>query len=155
MLHVWLSEEKTRKLPHKHNWDYSPGLWDSQSLCSVKPKTAWKHLLIQKPSGKECLFFTFSHAFMTAFMLFTATLCCFFLTCKLLWQTYCWLFKWLHRTGSGSRVGFAVYKTHISTWIIPRGSGSTLATLWSSLTLDTSMTWGNCFENEPKWPPLE
>lgn len=38
MLHVWLSEEKTRKLPSKHNWDYSLGLWDSQSLCSINQK---------------------------------------------------------------------------------------------------------------------
>lgn len=38
MLHGWLTEGKTRKLPSKHNWDYSLGLWDSQSLCSANQK---------------------------------------------------------------------------------------------------------------------
>lgn len=56
MLHVWLSEEKTRKLPSKHKWDYSLGSWRSVALF-CRPKTAREQLLVQKTNHqKEILF---------------------------------------------------------------------------------------------------
>lgn len=91
MLHVWLSEEKTRKMPSKHNRDYSLGLWDSSSLCSVNQKQLESASSSWKTNEKENLFLLLvMHGWLTAFILFTAALCRYFDTCKLLWQTCCW-----------------------------------------------------------------
>lgn len=61
MLHVWLSDEKTRKLPCKHNWDYSLGLWDSQSLCSVNQKQLESASWFKKQMKKRVFIVTVSH----------------------------------------------------------------------------------------------
>lgn len=92
MLHVWLSQKKTRKLPDKHNWDYSLGLWDSESLCSAKTKNSLKAFprLKKNTNGKDYLFLL-SVMFRVSWLhrCFLETLCCHFYTCELLRVKYC------------------------------------------------------------------
>lgn len=59
MLHVWLSEEKTRKLPSKHKWDYSLGSWRSQSLCSADQKQLESSSSFRKQTTRKRFYFDF------------------------------------------------------------------------------------------------